>query len=146
MQLKYKMYYNNNFDANNKGKRILDMDKLYEGQIYLLDMHGIHTCGQLIEKSLSDLPERINYYSMYFKIGTAKYDKINMVNMINQYHLQSHLNLPAMQLYIYEYHLANQLQYQIKHFWYYKKSVNNLCKELHICEDIEKVIYKYLIK
>ena len=86
---------------------------------------------------------RINYYGMYFRIGLAKYDGITLTVQVHQYHLQSHLNLPAMQLNIYEYNLADNLQKQIKYWRYYKKTINNLCKELNIPEDIERLINKY---
>jgi len=45
-----------------------------------------------------------------------------------------------MQLHIYEYNLAGNLQEQIKYWRYYKKTINNLCKELNIPEDIERLI------
>ena len=73
----------------------------------------------------------------------AKYDGITLDDQVHQYHLQSHLNLPAMQLYIYEYNLAGNLQEQIKTWRYYKKTINNLCKELNIPEDIERMINRY---
>lgn len=137
-------FYNNIYNVNNKGKRIMDMDKLNEGKLYVLDMHGDIKCGPLVKKELSDMVDRTNYYGMYFRIGLAKYDGITMQDQIHQYHLQSHLNLPAMQLHIYEYNLASNLQEQIKTWWYYKKTINNLCKELGVCEDIERLINKYL--
>ena len=137
-------FYDNIYDVNNKGKRIMDMDKLNEGKQYVLDMHGDIKCGPLVKKELSDMVDRTNYYGMYFRIGLAKYDGITMQDQIHQYHLQSHLNLPAMQLKIYEYNLASNLQEQIKTWWYYKKTINNLCKELGVCEDIERMINKYL--
>ena len=49
-----------------------------------------------------------------------------------------------MQLEIYEYHLTGDLEAQIKNFWYYKKTVYNLCRELNINEDIEKWIKLFL--
>ena len=110
----------------------MDMDKLNEGKQYVLDMHGDIKCGPLVKKELSDMVDRTNYYGMYFRIGLAKYDGITMKDQIHQYHLQSHLNLPAMQLKIYEYNLASNLQEQIKTWWYYKKTINNLCKELGV--------------
>ena len=137
-------FYDNIYDVNNKGKRIMDMDKLNEGKQYVLDMHGDIKCGPLVKKELSDMVDRTNYYGMYFRIGLAKYDGITLQDQIHQYHLQSHLNLPAMQLKIYEYNLAGNLQEQIKTWWYYKKTINNLCKELGVCEDIERMINKYL--
>ena len=137
-------FYNNKFDVNNKGERIMDMDKLTEGKLYVLDMHGDIKCGPLVKKELSDMVDRTNYYGMYFRIGLAKYDGITMQDQIHQYHLQSHLNLPAMQLKIYEYNLASNLQEQIKTWRYYKKTINNLCKELNIPDDIERLISKYL--
>ena len=140
----YMKFYNNMYDVNNKGKRIMDMDKLTEGKLYVLDMHGDIKCGPLVKKELSDMVDRTNYYGMYFRIGLAKYDGITMQDQIHQYHLQSHLNLPAMQLKIYEYNLASNLQEQIKTWWYYKKTINNLCKELNIPDDIERMISKYL--
>ena len=109
-------FYDNIYDVKNKGNRIMDMDKLTEGQKYILDMHGDIKCGPLINKELSDMDDRINYYGIYFRIGLAKYDGITLTNQIHQYHLQSHLNLPAMQLKIYEYNLAGNLQEQIK-YW-----------------------------
>jgi hypothetical protein len=136
-------FYDNIYDVNNKGKRIMDMDKLNEGKQYVLDMHGDIKCGPLVKKELSDMVDRTNYYGMYFRIGLAKYDGITLQDQIHQYHLQSHLNLPAMQLHIYEYNLASNLQEQIKTWWYYKKTIFNLCKELGICEDIERMISKY---
>ena len=36
----YMKFYDNIYDVNNKGKRIMDMDKLNEGKLYVLDMHG----------------------------------------------------------------------------------------------------------
>ena len=114
-------FYDNIYDVNNKGKRIMDMDKLNERKLYVLDMHGDIKCGPLVKKELSDMVDRTNYYGMYFRIGLAKYDGITLQDQIHQYHLQSHLNLPAMQLHIYEYNLADNLQKQIKTWWYYKK-------------------------
>lgn len=137
-------FYDNIYDVNNKGKRIMDMDKLNEGKLYVLDMHGDIKCGPLVKKELSDMVDRTNYYGMYFRIGLAKYDGITLQDQIHQYHLQSHLNLPAMQLHIYEYNLASNLQEQIKTWWYYKKTIFNLCKERNISEDIERLINKYL--
>lgn len=139
-------YYDNIFNEKNKGARVMDIDKLIEGQIYLLDMQGDIKCGPLSKKTLSNLPEinEINYYGIYFRIGMAKYDGITMKDQVYQYHLQSHLNLPAMQLKIYEYNLAGNLQEQIKLTKYYKKTIFNLCKELGVCEDIERMINKYL--
>ena len=127
-------FYDNIYDVNNKGARIMDMDKLNVGQKYILFINGQVECGPLIKKTLSNLPEiyAINYYGIYFRIGLAKYDGITLQDQIHQYHLQSHLNLPAMQLHIYEYNLASNLQEQIKTWWYYKKTINNLCKELGV--------------
>ena len=139
----YMKFYNNKFEVNNKGSRVMDMDKLTEGKLYVLDMHGDIKCGPLIKKELSDLVDRTNYYGMYFRIGLAKYDGITLTDQIHQYHLQSHLNLPAMQLHIYEYNLAGNLQEQIKYYRYYKKTINNLCKERNISEDIERMINRY---
>ena len=48
------------------------------------------------------------------------------------------------QLKIYEYNLAGNLQEQIKTWRYYKKTIFNLCKELNISEDIERLIKSYL--
>ena len=137
-------FYDNMYDVNNKGHRIMNMDKLTEGKLYVLDMHGDIKCGPLIKKELSDLVDRTNYYGIYFRIGLAKYDGITLTDQVHQYHLQSHLNLPAMQLKIYEYNLAGNLQEQIKYWRYYKKTINNLCKELGVCEDIERMIKSYL--
>jgi len=136
-------FYDNIYDVNNKGNRIMDMDKLTEGKLYVLDMHGDIKFGPLIKKELSNLVDITNYYSMYFRVGFAKYDGITLTDQIHQYHLQSHQNLPAMQLKIYEYNLAGNLQEQIKYWQYYKKTINNLCKELNIPEDIERLISKY---
>lgn len=36
----YMKFYNNKFEVNNKGSRVMDMDKLTEGKLYVLDMHG----------------------------------------------------------------------------------------------------------
>jgi hypothetical protein len=135
-------YYDNSFDVANKGKRILDFNKLNVGQKYLLTIHEQVECGPLIQKDLSS-GLQINYYGMSFRIGTAKYDGINMVDQVHLYHLQSHLNLPAMQLCIFEYKLAGNLQEQIKWIKYYKKTINNLCSELNVSEDIERLIGKY---
>ena len=140
----YMKFYDNIYDVNNKGKRIMDMDKLCEGKQYVLDMHGDIKCGPLVKKELSNSVDRTNYYGMYFRVGLAKYDGITLQDQIHQYHLQSHLNLPAMQLKIYEYNLAGNLQEQIKYWRYYKKTINNLCKELNIPDDIERLISKYL--
>jgi hypothetical protein len=137
-------FYDNIYDVNNKGTQIINMDKLTESKLYLLDMHGDIKCGPLVKKDLSDFVNRTNYYGMYFRIGLAKYDGITLTDQVHQYYLQSHLNLPAMQLKIYEYNLAGNLQEQIKCWRYYKKTINNLCKELNICEDIEIMINKYL--
>jgi hypothetical protein len=137
-------FYDNMYDVNNKGSRVMDMDKLTEGKLYVLDMHGDIKFGPLIKKELSVMVDRINEYGIYFRIGFAKYDGITLTDQIHQYHLQSHLNLPAMQLKIYEYNLAGNLQEQIKWTKYYKKTINNLCKELNISEDIERLISKYL--
>ena len=136
-------YYDNKIEVKNKGARGMDMDKLNEGQLYVLDMHGDIKFGPLIKKELSVMVDRINEYGIYFRIGLAKYDGITLTDQIHQYHLQSHLNLPAMQLQIYEYNLAGNLQEQIKTWRYYKKTINNLCKELNIPEDIERIINKY---
>ena len=138
-------YYDNKIEVKNKGARVMDMDKLNEGQLYVLDMHGDIKCGPLVNKTLSNLSKinAINYYGIYFRIGLAKYDGITMTDQIHQYHLQSHLNLHSIKLKIYEYNLSSQLQEQIKTWWYYKKTINNLCKELNICEDIERMINKY---
>ena len=87
----------------------------------------------------------INYYGIYFRIGFAKYDGITVSDQIRQYHLQSHRNIRDMHyIQIYEYYLSHDLQKQIKTRWYYKKTVNNLCSELNICEDIEKMIIRFL--
>ena len=139
-------YYDNKLEVKNKGARVMDMDKLNEGQLYVLDMHGDIKCGPLVNKTLSNLPEinATNYYGMYFRIGLAKYDGITLQDQVHHYHLQSHLNLPAMQLKIYEYNLAGNLQEQIKTWRYYKKTIFNLCKELNISEDIERLIKSYL--
>ena len=139
-------FYNNIFGANNKGKRIMNIDKLYEGQNYLLDDMSTKNikCGPLIKKNCSDVVDEINYYGMYFRVGFAKYDGINIKDQIHQYHLQSHLNLPNFHLHIYEYNLEDKLQKQIKCFWYYKKTINNLCEELNISEDIQRIINKFL--
>jgi hypothetical protein len=136
-------FYNNIYNVNNKGKRIMDMNKLTEGKLYVLDMHGDIKFGPLIKKDLSNFVDRTNYYGLYFRIGLAKYDGITLTDHVHQYHLQSHLNLPAMQLHIYEYNLFSQLQEQIKYWQYYKKTINNLCKELNIPEDIERIIKLY---
>ena len=138
-------YYDNKIEVKNKGARVMDMDKLNEGQLYVLDMHGDIKCGPLVNKTLSNLSKinAINYYGIYFRIGLAKYDGITMTDQIHQYHLQSHLNLHSIKLKIYEYNLSSQLQEQIKTWRYYKKTINNLCKELNICEDIERMINKY---
>ncbi len=106
-------FYNNIYNVNNKGKRIMDMNKLTEGKLYVLDMHGDIKFGPLIKKDLSNFVDRTNYYGLYFRIGLAKYDGITLTDHVHQYHLQSNLNLPAMQLHIYEYNLAGNLQDQI---------------------------------
>ena len=139
-------YYDNIFNVKNKGARVMDIDKLIEGQIYLLDMQGDIKCGPLSKKTLSNLPEinAINYYGIYFRVGMAKYDGINMKDQVYHYHLQVHLNLSITPICIYEYYLAGNLQKQIKTWRYYKKTINNLCKELNIPEDIERIINKYL--
>ena len=136
-------FYDNIYDVKNKSSRVMDMDKLTEGKLYVLDMHGDIKFGPLIKKELSNSVDRINYYGIYFRIGLAKYDGITLTDQVHQYHLQSHLNLPAMQLKIYEYNLAGNLQEQIKWTKYYKKTINNLCKELGVCEDIERLINRY---
>ena len=138
-------FYDNIYDVNNKGARIMDMDKLNVGQKYILFINGNVECGPLIKKTLSNLPEiyAINYYGIYFRIGLAKYDGITLTDQEHHYQLQSHLNLPAMKLKIYEYNLAGNLQEQIKYYRYYKKTINNLCKERNISEDIERMINRY---
>jgi len=120
--------YDNKFDVKNKGSRIMDMDKLNEGQTYILDMHGNIKCGPLIKKTLSDLVNSTNYYGIYFRVGMATYDRINMKDQVYHYHLQVHLNLSITPICIYEYNLAGNLQEQIKTWRYYKKTINNLCK------------------
>ena len=139
-------YYDNIFNEKNKGARVMDIDKLNVGQKYILFINGQVECGPLIKKTLSNLPEiyAINYYGIYFRIGLAKYDRITLTDQEHHYQLQSHLNLPAMKLKIYEYNLAGNLQEQIKYWRYYKKTINNLCKELNIPDDIERLISKYL--
>ena len=140
------IYYNNKFIIPKNKKQITDINKLYEGQLYLLDMTETIHCGPLIKKTNNISPYKEIYNSIYFKVGTAKYDGINMNEQIHQYHLQNHLNLSDIKLKIYEYVLDNNLQYQIKNYKYYKKTVYNLCNELHISEDIEKMIQLFLIK
>ena len=137
--------YNNIYDVNNIGKRIMDINKLNIGQKYISFICGEVQCGPLIKKTLSELtiPNEINYYGIYFRIGLAKYDGINIEDRVHQYYLQSHLNLPELKLQIYEYNLAGNLQEQIKWTKYYKKTINNLCSELNISEDIERLINKY---
>ena len=144
-------FYDNILNKNNKGVRIMDIDKLYKGKTYVLDIHGTVTIGPLINKiepknkyNTENAFIEIEYYVMYFRIGTAKYDGINMEDQVHQYSLQSHLNLPAMQLKIYEYPLNFELQKQIKNYWYYIKTVKNLCVEINISEDIEKMIKSFL--
>ena len=133
-------FFNNIFEVKNKGARIMDINKLNEEQKYILDMSGDIKCGPLIKNTLQlCMTDSQLYYGMYFRIGLAKYDGITLDDQVHQYHLQSHLNLPAMQLYIYEYNLAGNLQEQIKYWRYYKKTINNLCKELNIPEDIERL-------
>ena len=138
-------YLYNHFDPESRGKRILDFDQLYTGQNYILVTEHEVLCGPFVRKTLSQSIGEINYYGIYFRIGLAKYDGITISNQIHQYHLQSHLNIRDMHyLQIYEYYLSRDLQKQIKTRWYYKKTVNNLCSELNICEDIEKYIFRFL--
>ena len=138
-------FYDNPYELANKGKQITDINKLYEGQYYLLDMNGTIKCGYLIQKTLSNSTTDINYYGMYFKVGNSILDGVTLINQIRQYHIQSHCNLDIMKLKIYEYYFSVNLQKQIKWFKYYKKTTNNLCTELNIPEDIQKIIFKYLI-
>ncbi len=143
------IYYNNKFIIPKNKKQIIDIDKLYEGQLYLLDMNRAINCGPLIKKTINISPYKTTYNSIYFKVGTAKYDGINMNEQIHQYHIQSQVNLSDIKLKIYDYVLDNSLQYQIKNYWYCKyckKTVYNLCNELNISEDIEKMIQLFLIK
>ena len=139
-------YYDNIFNEKNKGARVMDIDKLNVGQKYILFINGQVECGPLSKKTLSNLPEinAINYYGIYFRVGMAKYDGINMKDQVYHYHLQVHLNLSITPICIYEYYLAGNLQEQIKTWRYYKKTINNLCKELNIPDDIERLISKYL--
>jgi hypothetical protein len=137
-------FFNNIFDVKNKGKLVLDIGKLNEGQTYILYMSGDIKCGPLIKNTLQlCMTDPQLYYGIYFRIGLAKYDGITMTDQIHQYHLQSHLNLHSIKLKIYEYNLSSQLQEQIKTWRYYRKTIFNLCKELNIPEDIERLINKY---
>jgi hypothetical protein len=138
-------YFYNHFDPTSRCKQILDFDQLYTGQNYILVTDQDVLCGPLVRKTLSNSTIEINYYGIYFRIGLAKYDGITVSDQIRQYHLQSHRNIRDMHyIQIYEYYLSRNLQKQIKTWWYYKKTVNNLCSELNICEDIEKMITKFL--
>lgn len=137
-------YFYNNFDSNSKGKQILDFDKLYTGQKYILVQNQYFVCGPLVKKTLSNSNFEMNYYEIYFRIGLAKYDGITISDQIHQYHIQSHETLRSIQLQIYECYLSQDLQTQIKTRWYYKKTVMNLCKELNICEDMQFYILRFL--
>jgi hypothetical protein len=149
-------YYSNIFNSNNRGKRILSIDKLYEGQNYLITYEkktattswGNDECGPLTKKTFSGTLNSVEmaYYGIYIRMGTAKYDGITMTDQIHEYHWQEQCTLADM-LYmrVYEYKLDIDLQTQLKLFNYYKKTAKNLCIELNICEDIEQIIRKYLI-
>mgnify|MGYP000595236004 CR=1 FL=1 len=143
-------YYFNHFNSKNAGNRIYDINKLYEGQNYLLTSNscGIEDeCGPLSKKTFSGslYSTKMAYYSIYIRIGTAKYDGINMKDQIHEYHWQRQCTLADMYIEVYEYRLDLNLQTQIKWCKYYKKTVKNLCAELGISEDLEKIICKYII-
>ena len=147
-------YYFNQFNSNNAGKRIMSIDNLYKGQNYLVtydkyvpsDLWGLDICGPLVEKSFSGTPgsTEMGYYGIEFRVGTAKYDGINMKDQINQFHWQRQCTLADMRIKVFEYRLDLRLQTQIKWFKYYKKTAKNLCAELGICEDIERILLKFL--
>lgn len=148
-------YYFNQFNSKNAGKRIMSIDKLYEGQNYLItydkvgldESRGADICGPLVEKSFSGTPSstKMAYYGIEFRIGTAKYDGINMKDQINQFHWQQQCTLADMRLKVYEYRLDLNLQAQIKWFNYYKKTAKNVCVELGVCEDVERIMLKFLV-
>ncbi len=118
-------YYFNQFNSKNAGKRIVSIDKLYEGQNYLItyDKVGLDEssaadiCGPLVEKSFSGTPgsTEMAYYGIEFRVGTAKYDGINMKDQINQFNWQRQCTLADMRIKVYEYRLDLNLQAQIKH-------------------------------
>jgi hypothetical protein len=149
-------YYSNHFNSKNAGNRIYDINKLYEGQNYLLTYNnndfssnswGKDECGPLSKKTFSGRLDstEMAYYGIYVRIGTAKYDGLNMKDQIHEYHWQRQCTLADMRIEVYEYRLDLNLQTQIKWCKYYKKTVKNLCSELGICEDVEKIICKYII-
>ena len=143
--------YDNIFNFKNAGPRIYNMDDLHEGQKYVLDIPGSNNepqyeCGPLIKKTHTKnvkLPYEIGYCGIWFRIGTAKYNGTKMEDQVHQYHWQDHIKLSDMRVKIYEYYLDGDLQTQIRLLPYYKKTVKNICSELNICEDIERLISRY---
>jgi len=147
------------FDIKNIGKQVDTIYKLNEGQIYIIEIttgnmiRGIivptidtknisksYTCGILINKKIS------NQYSnnVDFHVGYIYDDNKNIKEHIYNLFLACDLTSIKSITRIYEYYLTFDLQRQIKWSMYYKKTINNLCKELQINEDIEKMIFKFL--
>jgi hypothetical protein len=151
------LFYDNYYCLDTKlDTNICDIKKLYPDRSYLLVMHddirrGVFqnlTYGNCnseckVDCYLNKNFNNIHYYGMYFLVGNAKYDAINLKDQIHQYHLQSHISLENMQLKIYDYPLNNNIQLQIKKFWY-KKYFSKFCNDFKIPSDIELIILSFI--
>ena len=159
--------YDNIFNFKNAGKRIYNMDDLHEGQKYVLDIApsthprskyvllddipvpnspSDQECGILIHKYHDEitLPTQVSFWGLWFRIGIVNYNGTKMEDRIHTYHWPDHIKTTDMRVKIYEYYLDRDLQTQIRLLPYYKKTVKNICSELNICEDIERMICRYL--
>lgn len=133
-------YFFNKFDKNQKNyqNRIICHSKLYIGTKYIIsfnddDSDNDTQCGILVNK-------RIDNYGLhiYFKVGNAIY-LLNegLKEAIFEYHIQSY-NLINIKVCIYNYHLCQKIQKDIKLFYYIK-----YIKHMRLPDDIKNILLNY---
>jgi hypothetical protein len=133
--------YNNYYYPNHRGKRVDDYSKLQEGQYYIIDGR-VTTCGPLIKTYKILSTNNTLIYGMQFSVGFVKYDGVHLEERFIGLSFEKSCFPEYM---FYEYIMDPLLLVEIKHHIYYTKIVNNLCKEIKLCEDLEKQVRKYLV-
>jgi hypothetical protein len=132
--------YNNYYYPNHRGNRVDDYSKLQEGQYYIIDGR-VTTCGPLM-KTFQILSTNTLIYGMQFLVGFVKYDGVHMEKRFISLAFEKSCFPEYM---FYECIMDHQIIQEIKQHIYYKKTVNNLYKEIRLCEDLEKQVCKYLV-
>jgi hypothetical protein len=122
-------FYDNIVNPNCIGNLVSELSKLNEGQIYVINIGGQFKCGPLVKFNITvSPPDKTNWYNLYFCVGMAKYDDINMQDQINEFHYQE--NCSHNIEFIYEYHLDKNIQEDLQNYIHFKKIYKMCVKNL----------------